>query len=115
MGIKWADVKVLNSPLTGKICIGKLDKSGMIATDRSEDMTQVIITAVMIHMDFGLEKDAKGSKSESEAGTLYWIPKAGGYSVTLTKDEPAVVQEHKPDGFGDCKDGIHQGNIRGQV
>jgi hypothetical protein len=102
MGIKWADVKVLNSPLTGKIYVGKLDKSGRIATDRSEDMTQVIITAVMVHMDFNLKPGDKGTVSTSEAGALYWIP--NGFKVTVTKTEEPVEDALKAIEIGGGQD-----------
>lgn len=85
MGIKWEGVKVLSSSMTGNIYLGKLDKANIFATDKSEDRTQEVISAVMAHMDFDLKEGAKGTKTGSLAGTLYWIRK--GFHVTIEKDD----------------------------
>lgn len=50
MAIKWSDIKLGTSPLTNSIFIGrtKVGKNGMEEwTDRSEDMKQDILKAVL--------------------------------------------------------------------
>jgi ribosomal protein L31E len=70
--IKWEDIKVLNSPLTNAIYLGKLDKKGMFAIDKSKDRADEIIAAVMEHLDRKLNKGETKIVITCELGTLTW-------------------------------------------
>jgi hypothetical protein len=79
MGIKWADVRILNSPLTNQIVLGKviypkdMVRGGCIATDKSKDKTDEILSCVMKYMDtWADDNNCKGMEIKNERGSLTW-------------------------------------------
>lgn len=75
MGIKWEDVRILNSPLTNNIVLGKGKTDGglFIATDRSKDKTDEILSAVMCYMDqWATDNKCKGMQITYSKGLLTW-------------------------------------------
>ena len=79
MGIKWDNISVLHCAITNNMVLGKTDKSGRIATDKSGDRTNEIITATMHYMDNELKRSNGDSTDKfaitCEAGRLIWEPK----------------------------------------
>ncbi|MFS1518590.1 hypothetical protein V1503_19315 [Bacillus sp. SCS-151] len=77
MGIKWSDIKVLNSPMTNNLYIGKVGTDGRTALDKSEDRTEEIKAAIMAHMDrLCIIEKTDTIKINSDAGTLTWKRKS---------------------------------------
>lgn len=79
LGIKWEDVRILNSPITNQIYLGKTKQikgikvGGCIATDKSLDRTDEILASVMCYMDqWCHEHQAKGMEIKNQMGTLTW-------------------------------------------
>jgi len=81
MGIKWDDVRILNSPITNQIYLGKgkADKKypGVwIATDKSKDRTDEMLSATMGYMDrWANDNKCKGMEISNVMGTLTWRKK----------------------------------------
>jgi hypothetical protein len=73
MGIKWENIRVLHSPLTNNIYIGKLNKNGLTTSDKSDDRTNEIQSALAAHLDIWCERNnAEAVEIEFPAGTLIW-------------------------------------------
>ena len=72
MGIKWENIKILMSPLTNNIYLGKLDKTGMFARDKSEDRSKEITDTVAAHLNRSLPKGKNKVVIEYNDGTLTW-------------------------------------------
>ena len=72
MGIKWENIRILTSPITNKIYLGKLDKTGMFATDKSKDMAEEMTDAVAGHLHRSLKEGDTGIVINYETGTLTW-------------------------------------------
>jgi len=72
MGIKWENVKVFVSPLSNNIYLGKIDKTGVFATDRSEDKSREVIGSTIIHLDNDIKKGESKIVIEYATGTLTW-------------------------------------------
>jgi hypothetical protein len=72
LGIKWDNIKILISPITNKIFLGKLDKTGMFATDKSKDRTDEMIDAVAGYLNKSTKGDDTGIAIRYESGTLTW-------------------------------------------
>ena len=70
--IKWENIKVLNSALTNKIYLGKVDKTGLKTTDKSGERTDEIINAVMQYLDNELRGNEKKIIITCQAGQLTW-------------------------------------------
>jgi len=81
MGIKWEDVRILNSPITNEIYLGKgrADKTRpgvWIAADKSKDITDELLSAAMGYMDrWANDHKCRGMEIANTMGTLTW--KAG--------------------------------------
>ncbi|MFB5758911.1 DUF7446 family protein [Paenibacillus medicaginis] len=50
-GVKWNNYVVVTTLLGNQIVIGKVDKGGMSFSDKSENRTNQVITAVKQHME----------------------------------------------------------------
>jgi hypothetical protein len=72
MGIKWENVKILNSPLNNRIYLGRLDKTGMRAIDKSSDRTEEVIAAVIAHLDEELNEGKTKISYSIPKGMLTW-------------------------------------------
>ena len=78
MGIKWEDVRILNSPISNKIYLGKGKRDTrnpglIISTDKSQDRTDEILAVVMVYMDtWSSENKSKGMEIKNVMGSLTW-------------------------------------------
>jgi len=92
MGIKWADVHIGTSPLTGNIYIGKTKKDSNLTvwTDKSKDKTNECVMAVMEHMLIKAEEENKSKFRYEIPGvvrlTLENLKKGGEQSNEVQKE-----------------------------
>jgi len=76
MAIKWSNIRVLLSPLSNEIFLGKYDSAKMMTTDRSEDVSEQVKAIIMMHMDnICAENNWVGCEFESEVGYLRYTKK----------------------------------------
>ena len=74
MSIKWSDIKIGVSPITSSIFIGKTkkEKNGLeLWTDRSEDMKQDVLKAVLEWFMLRYEREGKNSVELVTGGKRY--------------------------------------------
>jgi len=76
MGIRWSNIKVLLSPISNEIFLGKYNSSRMMATDRSEDISEQVKAIMMLHMEnICKDNNWEACEFESEAGYLRFFRK----------------------------------------
>lgn len=73
--MKWENIRVLHSPLTNNIYLGKLNNDGS-SSDKSDDRTNEIQSAMLAHLDEWCNRNNTNSVVIScAAGTLTWEKK----------------------------------------
>jgi len=92
MGINWDKIRILSSPLTNQIYIGKTDKTGKFSTDKSNNRTQEVLAATMSYMDAEAGKYVDKFIVDCPAGRLIWERKKEVTTNAETKTQTEAAE-----------------------